>query len=332
MTPRTLLGLSFCLLTTRPLAAFAADPNLPPLEGGPAASTPKSAPPTDPPASAPVANPAPAPEAAPPASPPVATAGAETPAATAPAPDEPPPPVYEAESDFPEPEKAQSSNVGDDELYGPSAAQPIAKKEETARRRWEINLGAGFGNAFCDNDSPESDCPVDGAFAGYVGGGYRFVPHFSAGLELAFWNYAVQEDWRGQLEGEPDDVEVTSSYASLYARWYWFDKGKLDPYVQAGFGLGTVESRAKNDDFSWLFQSRGWVLPVGIGVDWQIGKVFRLGPQALVYWHHSTEICTTVNDDDEQCHNPGKDENGNREGDALPWRITINGTFTLGAR
>jgi hypothetical protein len=241
--------------------------------------------------------------------------------------------VYEAESDFPEPEKSQSSSASDDELYGPSSAtEPSAQKEETARRRWEINLGAGFGNAFCDNDSPESDCPVDGAFAGYVGGGYRFVPHFSAGLELAFWNYAVKEDWRGQLEGDPDDVEVTSSYLSAYARWYWFDKGKLDPYVQAGFGLGTVESRAKNEDFSWVFQSRGWVLPVGIGVDWQLGKVFRLGPQALVYWHHSTEICTTVNDDDEQCHNPGKDENGNREGDALPWRITINGTFTLGAR
>jgi hypothetical protein len=189
----------------------------------------------------------------------------------------------------------------------------------------------GIGNAFCDRDEPDSDCPVAGALTFFVGGGYRFVPNFSAGVELAGWSYAVRDGWRGNLSEETDDVDFTSSYLALYGRWYWFDTGKLDPYLHAGIGLGSLVGHAKTEAAEFEVRSSGWVVPFGIGVDWQLGRIFRLGPQALVYWHHSTEICEKT-DDVEECHDPGKDEDGGREGEALPWRITIAGTFTFGAR
>ncbi len=239
--------------------------------------------------------------------------------------------MHEVDSDFPEPdEPTENGNGGYTDELEPAAA-PTKTKDPLARRPWEILVGLGIGNAFCDRDAPDSDCPVAGAFAFFVGGGYRFIPNFSAGIELAGWSYAVREGWRGGLTEETDDVNFSSSYLALYGRWYWFKEGKMDPYLQAGIGLGSLVGKAETETDTFEVRSNGWVVPVGIGVDWQLGRIFRLGPQALVYWHHATEICTKTNDD-EQCHDPGRNEDGDREGEALPWRIAVTGTFTLGSR
>jgi hypothetical protein len=239
--------------------------------------------------------------------------------------------VHDVESDFPEPDApgAETDDGGYSDELEPAA--PVASARDEQRRRWEILVGLGIGNAFCDRDEPDSDCPVAGGFAFFVGGGYRFVPNFSAGVELAGWSYAVREGWRGDLSDDADDVQFSSSYLAVYGRWYWFKEGKMDPYLQAGIGVGSLVGKAETETDTFEVRSNGWVVPVGIGVDWQLGRIFRLGPQALIYWHHATEICEKINDD-EECHDPGRNEDGGREGDALPWRIAVTGTFTLGSR
>jgi hypothetical protein len=203
---------------------------------------------------------------------------------------------------------------------------------QEARRPAELYLGLGIGNAVCGSDRPDSDCPVrtGGAFA--LGGGWRFHPHWLVGLELAAWGFGVNESWRGRLADDATDVEFSSSYIAPFVRWYWFDRGTADPYLMGGFGLGSVRGEASNDDATYTYTSSGPVYLLGIGVEWQLAKIFRLGPQALAYIHYGTEICEDATGGDEACRDPGEDAYGDREGVALPYRLTINGTFTLGSR
>jgi hypothetical protein len=100
----------------------------------------------------------------------------------------------------------------------------------------------------------------------------------------------------------------------------------------AGFGLGSVQGEASNADTTYTYTSSGPVFLLGIGVEWQLASIFRLGPQALAYIHYGTEICEEATGTNEVCRDPGEDAYGEREGNALPYRLTLNATFTLGRR
>jgi len=210
------------------------------------------------------------------------------------------------------------------------ASQPAAPiDDENARRPWEIFADLGIGNAVCGNDKPDSDCPVDGGGAFALGGAYRFHPHWAVGLELGIWVFKVRDAWQGQLPDKATDVSFSSVYLSPIARWYWLDSGSVDPYLQAGIGLGSVKATASNASGDYEYTASGLAYSLGIGVDWKLSRLFRLGPQALAYLHVSSNLCETSNGN-ETCRSPGKNADGSREGLALPWRIVAVGTFTLG--
>lgn len=59
---------------------------------------------------------------------------------------------------------------------------------------------------------------------------------------------------------------------------------------------------------------------------------FRLGPQFLAYLNVSDTIGRQPTGGAEQCRSPGADDNGGREGIALPRRLLAVGTFALGKR
>jgi hypothetical protein len=194
----------------------------------------------------------------------------------------------------------------------------------------ELHLLLGYGNAVCDNDKPDSQCPVDGGVAFALGGGWRFHDHWSVGLELAAWSFKVRESWKGQLQDDAKDVRFGSSYFAPFARLYWFDPGSVNPYVQAGIGFGSVTAEASNANATYTYSARGMVFPVAIGVDWQLARVFRLGPQFGAYLHVSNQLCEDSGGG-ETCRDPGKNADGEREGLALPWRLVAVGTFTFGS-
>jgi opacity protein-like surface antigen len=202
-----------------------------------------------------------------------------------------------------------------------------AQSRAEVRAPWEIDLGLGLGNAVCDSSKPDSDCPVAGAGTFFLGGAWRFHPHWAVGLELAYWGYKVRESWRGQLVDSATDVKLSSAYIAALARWYWFDHGTIDPYLTFGLGVGSFDAKASNAYATYEFKASGSVWPLGIGVEWQLGDVFRLGPQLLWYLHVSNTIC-----ENSVCRSAGKNADGSREGIALPWRLALSGTFTLGNR
>jgi hypothetical protein len=208
-------------------------------------------------------------------------------------------------------------------LTGAATAQSRAE----LRAPWEIDLGLGLGNAVCDSKKPDSDCPVAGAGTLFLGGAWRFHPHWAVGLELAYWGYKVRESWRGQLTDSATDVKLSSAYIAALARWYWFDHGTIDPYVTFGLGVGSFDAQASNAYATYEFKASGSVWPLGIGVEWQLGDAFRLGPQMLWCLQVSSRICENA-----VCRSAGTNADGSREGIALPWRLVLSGTFTLGSR
>jgi opacity protein-like surface antigen len=207
------------------------------------------------------------------------------------------------------------------------AAVAWAQSREEVRAPWETDLGLGLGNAVCDSKKPDSDCPVAGAGTFFLGGAWRFHPHWAVGLELAYWGYKVRESWRGQLADSATDVKLSSAYIAALARWYWFDHGNIDPYLTFGLGVGSFDATASNAYATYEFKASGSVWPLGIGVEWQLGDVLRLGPQLLWYLHVSSTIC-----ENSVCRSAGRSPDGSREGIALPWRLALSGTFTLGSR
>ncbi|MBK7584735.1 MAG: hypothetical protein IPI67_31675 [Myxococcales bacterium] len=212
-------------------------------------------------------------------------------------------------------------------MSAPPAATPTAK---STREPVELHLLLGFGSAVCDNKKPDSDCPVDGGAAFGLGGGWRFHDHFSVGLELAAWSFKVRDSWKGQLQDEASDVSFGSSYIAPFVRWYWFEPGTTNAYLQAGIGFGSVTAEASNKSGTYRYSASGIVYPLAIGVEWQVSKLFRLGPQFGAYLHVSNKICEEQGGS-EKCHDPGKNPDGDREGVALPWRLVAVGTFTFGS-
>ena len=211
----------------------------------------------------------------------------------------------------------------------PNAAPTPTPAQTEPRRPGEAFALLGFGNAVCDNKKPDSDCPVSGGLALGLGGDWRFASHWAVGLELAIWSFHVRDAWRGQLQNQATDVSFSSVYIAPIARWYWYDSGMLDPYLQAGIGYGSVNAKASNDAATYDYAAKGLAYILGIGVDFQLSKHFRLGPQFLAYLHVSSSLCSTSNGT-ETCHSPGKNADGSREGIALPYRFVAVGTYTFG--
>jgi hypothetical protein len=189
----------------------------------------------------------------------------------------------------------------------------------------------GFGDAVCDKDKPTSDCPVEGAFTAGLGGAWRFHPHWAAGLEIALWSFGVRDEWKGQLTDAATDVSVRSLYVTPFVRWYWFDHDSADPYLHFGIGYGSLQVEASNDLASYEVRSGGVAVPLGIGVEWHVSDLFRLGPQALSFLLLSSTICETENGT-ESCRDPGSAVGTRQdEGNALPWRLSLVGTFMFGS-
>jgi hypothetical protein len=207
-------------------------------------------------------------------------------------------------------------------------ASPAATPTPT-QRRWSLYAGLGFGDAVCDNEKPDSDCPVDGAFALGFGANWRFHSRFSLGGELAFWGYKIRDEWQGGLDDSATDVSFTSVYLAPHLRWHLFRGLAANPYLQAGIGIGSVSAKASNDAGTYEYSANGVVFPLAVGAEWRVGKRFRVGPQAQAYLQVSSNICSEKPGMGEVCRSVGTNDEGEREGLLLPWRIIVTASYEL---
>jgi hypothetical protein len=252
----------------------------------------------------------------------------------------PPPPALPPASQPPAAQPAPAEPVAQPVPAAPGAQPtepppwqppPEAELQPYTRRPIELYVGFGAGHAMCDSDEVDSQCPASGGVVPVAGGGWRFHPNFSVGIEVASWIYRVRDGWEGKLDGEPSDTNFTSSYIAAYGRWYWLDRHIADPYIVVGFGGGVMRAEAENARGRYKFVGTGAVLPIGIGVEWQVLDFLRIGPQFLAYAHASARICESPPDPgEEECRSPTENEDDEREGLAMPYRAIAVASFTLG--
>jgi hypothetical protein len=202
-----------------------------------------------------------------------------------------------------------------------ASAAPPAK-----RHHFEAYGGLGVGNAFCGDNAPESDCPVDrgvgGAFA--AGFGFRFHPKVSIGLELGAWGFRTRDSWRGKLQDPASDVRFSAAYISPVVRYFFVSRGSADAYLQFGLGFGRIGADAENGGNKYNLTFNGISTHAAIGVEWYVARFLRLGPQGMLYLHSSTRTCETINGG-EVCRDASRDEG------MLAWRILIvQASFVFG--
>jgi len=238
----------------------------------------------------------------------------------------PPPPGYAATA---------SATQGTQPGVIPPLSRSESERRGSDRRRVNLWLGLGGGDAaLCGNDDPDSPCAVDGAFAGALGGDYRLHPNFGIGLEISGWSFSVSDHWLGQLSGEQKSAEIGASSLSIVGRWYWFDRGIVDPYLQFGVGIGGMEASVTNEaEETYTYSASGSMWNLGVGGDFHVTPWFKLGPQLLAALLVGNDICETVGTDgDSVCRDARKDDKGDKEGRALAWRLMIVGTVMLAER
>lgn len=196
-----------------------------------------------------------------------------------------------------------------------------------ARRLGAIGLAIGPGSALCDRKEPEDACPVDGGFAFGIGGGYRLTPSWELGAELAFWSFSVRDSWRREVASSAADAEFSSFFFAPHARYWFLDRGALDPYLQIGFGLGTVSGSAEDGAGGrYEVENSGFAYPVAAGLDWYATDDLRLGLQGLGYVHATRTHCERENGAAEEC------SRGTSDHGAVAWRLVLVGSWVFGDR
>jgi hypothetical protein len=161
---------------------------------------------------------------------------------------------------------------------------PGREPDEYPRRNWELVPAAGAGTPFCRGGGfGASSCAQSGAGAAFaLSALYRLSPYVALGTSLGLASF--------RLDGSGTASAYSrANWLGLLVRGYFAERGSIDPYVEAGFGRGAVES----GDAGVRMTGAGPSAMAGAGVDFWVLPYLRLGP-ALSYrwtWLSGVEMC-----------------------------------------
>jgi hypothetical protein len=159
---------------------------------------------------------------------------------------------------------------------------PAREPEEYARHAWELSPELGLATPFCRGGTTGDACQALGL--GFAGGGqglFRLAPHVALGAAVHFTS--LRADTRSLPEGT-SDASVTTGWIGVIARGYFLDRGALDPYLQAGFGRGTVEQRYASGEQSISLSGAAPATMAGAGLDGWISPSFKIGALLAYHW------------------------------------------------
>jgi hypothetical protein len=139
---------------------------------------------------------------------------------------------------------------------------------------------------FCRGDALGASRCRDTEAGTSVGGGalYRLTPYVAIGAVASF-------SWFGAPSAS--SAYSRSRWVGAVVRGYLLDRGALDPYVEAGFGVGAVDAGYDDGAHSAHSHASGPSTSATVGVDVWVLPYLRVGP-ALSYrwtWLHLVEQC-----------------------------------------
>ncbi len=185
------------------------------------------------------------------------------------------------------------------------APGPLARDAEYARRTVELGPELGVALPSCagrvDRAAPCAAL-APGPLVG-VSALYRPNPYFAFGGGFhAAWFGAQSEMAPAQSSGRLLELAVL-------ARVYLLESGRLEPYFELGFGVGTQLSEAAPlGEPSFEQRSIAAGGHVAGGVDFYLGESFRLGPSisALRFFSGTSDRCAQ----NQRCSAATLDEHG----------------------
>jgi hypothetical protein len=186
----------------------------------------------------------------------------------------------------------------------PPPEAPAPEAEEFARRPWEAFPAVGVSSPFCRGDSFGLGRCADTASGLSMGLGfaYRVTPYVALGVEGGASRFHFDPALR---DGPASGASSRSNWLGAVVRGYFLERGRLDPYVQAGFGRGAVNTTYVAQGVDVEVSGAGAATMVGAGLDVWVLPYFKVGPALVYRWafFHELRVCqaggcagTTVGD------------------------------------
>jgi hypothetical protein len=168
----------------------------------------------------------------------------------------------------------------------PAGPSPLREPDEYARRSWEVFPALAVGAPFCRGQALGSGRCGESSAGASIGGGalYRLTPYVAVGGEVHFTSFAASPS---------ADAFSRTRWFGLTVRGYFLDRGVLDPYLEAGLGVGSVDAGYAADGHAVQLHGTGPSSSAAAGLDFWVLPYLRLGP-ALSYrftWLTQVEQC-----------------------------------------
>lgn len=167
----------------------------------------------------------------------------------------------------------------------PPSLPPAPDREpaEHARRNWEVVPTIGWTVPSC-RSAAHVAAACGGTGSGLnagVGGVYRITPYVGFGAEVVVAEFGFDATAVGASSG----ASRAGSVGPIF-RGYFLERGRIDPWVQVGFGIGLVQASFQGSGDEIDSRATGAAVSGGAGVDVWITPSVKLGPalnQHLVF-------------------------------------------------
>jgi hypothetical protein len=159
----------------------------------------------------------------------------------------------------------------------PMPPAPEREASEWARKSWEVSPHLGWTSAACRSaDAGTGAC--DGMGTGTaIGAGalYRITPYVALGAELEAIDFAF--DPSASTPGASAGSSRGYFFGPVF-RGYFAERGSVDPWIEIGFGGGTIATSYELGGARHSATEQGAATSVGAGIDFWVSPWLKLGP------------------------------------------------------
>lgn len=153
---------------------------------------------------------------------------------------------------------------------------PELPAPEYARRPFELTSELLLGFPSCTEGSSDNQ-RCDGLSAGPglgVSALWRPSPYFAFGGTFSASGFV----WRPEPSSGLAEASAGGQFFGLLGRVYFYDHGRVEPYLELGLGSGSLGTSAREAGAQYRERASGVALYTGGGLEFYLSRHVRLGP------------------------------------------------------